>query len=137
MTNPCGTCTMCCKILRVDELAKARGQWCAHCTPGVGCHRYDTRPESCRDFECVWLQTQYQRAGEAKMSPDLRPDRCHVVIDVRSDASGLVLDVDRARPEAHRTPAVAALIDTLTSRGEEVIVAIGEKRKIIRSTRAA
>jgi len=33
----CGTCTLCCKVVAVTELAKAAGQWCLHCRPGRGC----------------------------------------------------------------------------------------------------
>jgi len=51
----CGTCTLCCKVLAVDELKKPHGKWCAHCKTGQGCGIYDTRPAECRDFRCTWL----------------------------------------------------------------------------------
>ena len=40
----CGTCSLCCKVLSVFELAKPAGKWCTHCRPGNGCDVYATRP---------------------------------------------------------------------------------------------
>lgn len=56
--NLCGGCTMCCKIMGVTELNKPANSWCTKCTKGVGCSVYETRPTSCVEFKCVWLQTQ-------------------------------------------------------------------------------
>jgi hypothetical protein len=52
----CGSCSMCCKLLLVDELGKPAHQWCRHCRPGNGgCTIYPTRPLACRAFACEWL----------------------------------------------------------------------------------
>lgn len=53
----CGFCTACCTALGVKELKKAPGEPCNKLLQiGVGCSVYHTRPPSCRDFECAWLQ---------------------------------------------------------------------------------
>src|SRR5882724_2041221 len=61
MSNPdnkCGTCTMCCKLLFVNELKKPKNTWCEHCAIGTGCKVYQDRPASCAGFKCLWLQSQ-------------------------------------------------------------------------------
>lgn len=118
----CGTCTMCCKTLGVDELDKPANTWCSRCSIGKGCTAYDDRPASCRDFECVWLQSQHRRHGEAAMPPELRPDRSHVVIGLTRDASNLVFVVDPNRPDAASRGAAGRLIERLRARGERPLV---------------
>ena len=51
----CGKCSLCCKVMRVEEIAKLPGVWCKECAPGKGCKIYATRPGPCRDFHCSWL----------------------------------------------------------------------------------
>jgi hypothetical protein len=34
----CGSCSLCCKVMPVQELSKPAGQWCVHAVPGS---RYD------------------------------------------------------------------------------------------------
>jgi hypothetical protein len=41
MTRSCGSCTLCCKLMPVlldDGEDKPAGEWCKHCTKGVGCN---------------------------------------------------------------------------------------------------
>lgn len=68
----CGTCTACCVIPAVPELAKPPGFTCLHCD-GKGCLIYEQRPPSCRNFECAWLQ------GE--MPEWMRPDKVGVMVE--------------------------------------------------------
>ena len=51
----CGECTLCCKVMAIEELAKAAGSWCPHCKPGIGCRIYADRPTECQTFNCLWL----------------------------------------------------------------------------------
>jgi hypothetical protein len=54
----CGTCSLCCKLIEIEELHKPEGKWCPHCEPGKrGCLIYEDRPPSCRGFHCGWLQS--------------------------------------------------------------------------------
>jgi hypothetical protein len=95
MTAPraCDGCTLCCKMLAISELQKPMGTWCVHTLKGKGCGAYETRPGSCRAFECLWLST-------ADMPDHWRPDRCKMV--VAGDPSGTVISVlvDAAYPDA-------------------------------------
>jgi hypothetical protein len=51
----CGTCTLCCKLLKIPETDSDKGSWCRHCETGKGCGIYDERPQRCRDFMCGYL----------------------------------------------------------------------------------
>lgn len=57
----CGSCNACCKLMGVPDVvpAKPKHDWCAHAlhpAPSCGgCAIYRTRPESCRDFHCMYL----------------------------------------------------------------------------------
>jgi hypothetical protein len=57
-TRQCGTCSLCCKVLDVKAVYKPAGQWCKHAVPGKGCNTHKLRPKSCREFECLWLQSE-------------------------------------------------------------------------------
>ena len=78
MTEPaanktCGDCAMCCKVLAIDELAKPRHTMCGHFKKGGGCQVYETRPQACRQFVCLWL-------ADAKMDIAWRPDRARFIL---------------------------------------------------------
>src|SRR5580704_13545357 len=50
----CGTCMLCCKVMRVDELSKPSGVLCSHAITGSGCTIREQRPSACRRFFCGW-----------------------------------------------------------------------------------
>jgi|SRR6185369_4431181 len=127
----CGSCTLCCKLMRIDELDKPAGSWCEHCNPRQGCGIYEQRPQGCRDFECVWLQSQLRRHGEAALPAEARPDRSRVVLNVAGDSSRLVFHVDPAAPEAHRRGVLGRLYDSEIRRGHAPVVVCGEWRSMI------
>jgi hypothetical protein len=97
----CGSCTLCCKLLAVEELAKPMGQWCVHLRSGCGI--YGTRPQACRTFECVWLM-------DPQMPHRFRPDQTRVVLDQDPEGTRLIARCDPANPGAwRRNPMYAAL----------------------------
>lgn len=72
MDRSCENCTACCILCYVPELDKGEGKKCEHCDKG--CAIYESRPESCRKYDCAW------KKGEL---PDyMRPDKCGVMIEV-------------------------------------------------------
>ena len=64
----CDTCTLCCKVIAVEDFAKPPGVWCRHCVRGKGCGIYETRPTDCRTFFCEWMLTP-------SLGPEWKPER--------------------------------------------------------------
>lgn len=83
----CGSCSLCCKVLRIAELDKPKDAWCPNFKTGAGCTIYADRPPSCRSFNCRWLV-------DPALGPEWKPSLCKMVLDTRE--SFLVVHVDPA-----------------------------------------
>ncbi len=86
----CGNCTMCCKLLRIEELDKPVGEWCRHCDIGKGCRIYDSRPEPCRGFNCGYLTLPM--VGEHWF-----PAKSRMIVYPAPDGKRISIVVDQAR----------------------------------------
>jgi hypothetical protein len=84
---------MCCKLLEIDVLAKARGTWCAHCAPKSGCTIYDTRPDPCRSFQCGYLRL-------ADLDEKWKPAKAKFLINFEAGANRIAIHADPERPDA-------------------------------------
>ncbi len=102
MAKSCGSCTLCCKLMDIDELDKQPGAWCSACKPGVGCRIYDDRPEGCRVFSCQWL-------FEEDMPDNYRPDRTKVVLSC-AEGPVLIANCDPANPLAWKNEPIYSLL---------------------------
>lgn len=104
----CGHCTACCTTHAVDAVDKPEFKKCQHLRGGGrGCGIYKERPESCREWMCLWMLG----IGDASD----RPDKLGVVFDAQwSDPLGAyVLKVFQARAGAHRSERVQHIIQAL------------------------
>lgn len=110
----CGSCSLCCRLVGTHELSKPPNVWCQHCEIGVGCKIHETRPQGCRDFECLFYQNP-------QMPEELRPSNCKVVFEVFKPNIILAL-VDPNRPDAWREKEIEKVIRTLAASGKAVIV---------------
>lgn len=119
----CDGCTICCKFMGVEELEKPRNLWCQHCKIGEGCTIYETRPESCRVYECVWLKTQVL---ENPMPLALRPDKSRVVIGTANKGEDLILYVGPDRPDAWNKGGFREFITNFQKKGVNFTVCRGE-----------
>jgi Fe-S-cluster containining protein len=81
----CGTCSLCCTILRVDELAKRAGFDCIHQRGEEGCGIHPTRPSVCRGYRCLWLQ--------GGLEEEERPDATGGVVDLETTGVGIRLSI--------------------------------------------
>jgi hypothetical protein len=91
----CDGCTMCCKLLSINELDKPPLQWCRLCDARYGCTDYSQRPGECRDFYCGYLL-------DATLDERWKPSRSKLVV-TREEALGEVLvHNDPTRPGAWR-----------------------------------
>ena len=91
----CDGCTMCCKLMWVEELNKARQKWCEHCRIGVGCEIYYRRPDECRSFHCNYLL-------DAHLGEHWAPKVSRMVVTYRTDQRQLTIHVDAGRVDIWR-----------------------------------
>lgn len=124
----CGDCTLCCKVMAVESLAKPAGRWCAQCDIGAGCKIYETRPQACDDFNCQWL-----------MNPGIdaawRPLESRMVLNYEAFAHRMIVHVDDARPDAWRKAPFDAHLRRWAAqclgRGGQCIVMHGARSTVI------
>ena len=114
----CGECSLCCSVLEIEELAKPAGPPCANCRSGGGCAIYLTRPQVCRDFECVWLT-------DRNLPRWLRPDRIGTLFMEAHDADEYRAVCAPERPLAWRQPRVFAHLVAVAKSGRTVIAKAG------------
>lgn len=107
-SRSCGTCSLCCTVLRVDELAKPAGRDCVHQRRRDGCAIHATRPSICRSYRCLWLQGGLEDAE--------RPDATGGVVDLETTGIGLRLAIREARPGGFdASPALQAIAERFRS----------------------
>ncbi|WP_406853709.1 hypothetical protein ABEG18_14200 [Alsobacter sp. KACC 23698] len=120
----CGSCTLCCKVLRVAELDKPAGAWCGHCRKGVGCGVYETRPGECRTFGCLWL-------ADPQFPAELKPERSKVVFALEFGGGRVSAYVDPDYPVAWRRPDILAMLKRMAAvqagRRGQVIVFVKDR----------
>ncbi|HEY1600087.1 MAG TPA: hypothetical protein VGG64_10820 [Pirellulales bacterium] len=107
--NECGICTLCCKLVAVEEIEKPVGSWCPHCLLGKGCKIYDARPTECQTWNCLWLQ------GAFGDQPGLRPDKCKVVVGYQA---GFIMAMQDTAPRETGL----RLIETLKASGKPMMI---------------
>lgn len=87
----CGTCTMCCEVLRIEALAKPELTPCTH--QQGGCSIYPVRPSACREFFCGWRALPF--VGTHWYPPD-----SGMMVFPMAAEKRLTVHVDPARAEA-------------------------------------
>lgn len=91
----CGTCSLCCKVLPVQELNKPAGQWCIHSVPGSGCAAHAARPSACRAFFCAWRL-------DSNLGPEWKPEVSRFVLSADPAHGATMVMVDPGTPLAWR-----------------------------------
>lgn len=119
----CGTCTACCKIMAIDELEKPASVWCHHCEIAKGCKIYESRPDSCRKFKCLWLT-------DPRLPDSMRPDKTKAVFHVEKDKGRLKVNVDPDRPDAWKVGLTKQYIDLVRTAGVDVLIVCGLKKNL-------
>ena len=105
----CNGCTACCEVVGVEELKKSYYEPCQHCN-GQGCGSYGSRPQSCREFYCLY--SDGLNVG--------RPDQCGVLYFVTGRRLGnFTLEIYETRKDAFLTEFRECLstVNKLASRG--------------------
>jgi len=118
----CGACTLCCKVIGIGALAKPAGAWCAHCRIGRGCAIYETRPQECRTFFCMWL-------ADARLGDEWKPDLSKMVVTTADEGRTVEIRCDPGFPQAWRREPyrsqIAQWAEAARSYDGMVIVAVG------------
>jgi hypothetical protein len=129
MTAPgrdCGDCTLCCKVMAIEELAKPAGSWCPHCKPGRGCLTYAGRPAECQAFSCLWLV-------DDQLEQHWRPSRSRLVLTTSED--GIEIRCDPGFRDAWRKEPFRSEIRGWAISGETmdmtVVVIVGQKITLV------
>jgi hypothetical protein len=120
--NHCGSCTACCRVFAIPDFNKPAGKWCEHCNVGKGCKIYETRPDICATFECLWLQSQTRENKHEHMRPEMRPDKCKVVFSPTTNDKIMSATTMPGSPMAWRRPDVRRAIDIMVQGGFRVVV---------------
>ena len=127
----CGTCTLCCKVMGIKDIAKPVGEWCPHCSPGVGCGLYPAHPSSCKHFACLWLES-------TDLPDSYRPDRTKVVLLNDQESGRLIAHCDPNVPAPWRRepiyPLLMAAASTRWATGGLVIAVSGSTQWLITAT---
>ena len=73
----CGDCMVCCEYMPISTngLIKAAETLCPHVIVNRGCSIYETRPNVCRTWHCLWRR-------DAAMPDALRPDRSKMIFSL-------------------------------------------------------
>lgn len=118
----CGSCSLCCKVMGVLDVQppKPDHEWCSHASPGCGCIIYDSRPESCRVFHCMWLV-------DTRIKDHWFPAKSKIVIHTYADHGSkyIAFIVDPAYPLRWREEPWFSDIKHMAKRGIEGV--LGEK----------
>jgi hypothetical protein len=124
----CGSCTLCCKVIGIGALAKPAGAWCAHCKVGHGCTIYETRPEECRTFFCMWL-------ADRRLGDEWKPDISKMVVTTADDGGTVEIRCDPGFPQAWRREPYRSQISQWAeaARGYDgmVIVCVGKRVTLV------
>lgn len=132
MAGHCGDCDGCCRVFEVKEVDKSFGEPCKHLGRGPlgpGCLIYSERPEPCRHYVCLWLDSQ-RKIGVEKMPENLRPDVTHCVMGWPwgKDRETLFVYPYPEFPNSWRVPPVSDHLRMILSRGGKIVVVNGKER---------
>jgi hypothetical protein len=126
----CGDCTLCCKVMAIEELAKPAGVWCSHCKPGHGCLIYAGRPAECQNFSCLWL-------ADDRLDERWRPNKSRLVLTTSED--GIEVRCDPGFPDAWRKEPFRDQIRQWAISGEThdvtIVVITGERMILVTPNR--
>lgn len=133
--NKCGGCNMCCDIPPIPELDKPASVLCKNCTENVGCNIYSSRPQSCKNFDCLYLQSD-------DMDESLRPNECRVMFEKVTTkiyfGTELPKDVGSWKKlnvfnyiKSLNDKGISVVISSFTNSPPEVFLAEGHKKEMV------
>ena len=120
----CNGCGMCCYFLPFPGSGSVADKMCKHFSLISGCTKYEKRPDSCSEYQCLWMK-------DYKFPMNIKPDVCGVMFDLPKYAKTIIAYVDPARPYSHQTITIITMIRALLNVGRGVMVYRGKRHKRI------
>ena len=104
--------------------------------PGGACTIYESRPDECRIFRCLWLISQ-EDEDKKSLPIELRPDNSHIVfagVAVNGEIceNGTAAHIDPKYPDAWREEPVNSFISQLVAKDVLVVLRRGDKMALLR-----
>lgn len=113
ISRQCGECSLCCKLTYIQAFNKPMGEWCRHFRKGVGCGIYNERPQDCRVFRCMWLDSD--EIGDAWF-----PKRAGLFVSFGGGGNRMIVYVDPKNPVAWRSEPFYSKIKEWSARALKV-----------------
>lgn len=138
MAGHCQDCTGCCVVFEVKDIGKKFGEPCKHLGKtlfGNGCTIYESRPDACRHYVCLWLDAA--RRG-MPFPENMRPDVSKVVLGWPwgEDRETLFVYPYPGYDNAWQRPPVSNYLRSILAKGAKVVVVAGTKRVAIKGDMA-
>lgn len=140
MAGFCQDCTGCCIVFEVKDVSKAFGEPCKHLGKtlfGTGCQIYEERPDACKRYVCLWLDSQ--RRPEVPSFPEkMRPDvtKCVLGWPWGEDRETLFVYPYPDHDDAWQKPPVSNYLRAVLAKGGKVVVVVKDKRIAIKGDMA-
>jgi hypothetical protein len=127
-------------VFEVKDVGKAFGEPCKHLGNtlfGHGCTIYQERPDACRHYICLWLDSQ-RRVEVPSMPEYMRPDVCKVVMGWPwgEDRETLHVYPYPGHDNAWQKPPISLYLRSILAKGAKVVVVAGDKRVAIKGDMA-
>lgn len=127
-------------VFEVHAVGKKFGEPCQHLGKtlfGQGCTIYETRPDACRHYVCLWLDSQ-RKDPRLKFPEEMRPDRCKVVMGWPwgEDRETLFVYPYPGHDDAWQRPPVSNYLRNILARGAKLVVVTRDKRIAIKGDMA-
>lgn len=127
----CGECSLCCTVMSVGDMpegdeTKPPNQTCKYVqknsTGCMGCSIYAKKPNSCTEYKCLWLALREAFQDDQSAPDEMRPDRCHAVMNPLAGDSGITVWLEPGHPNAWQHPAVNAMMEIMVRSGRSAVV---------------
>lgn len=140
MAGHCADCTGCCIVFEVKDVPKAFGEPCKHIGNtlfGVGCQIYEERPDACKRYVCLYLDSQ-RRSEIPSMPESMRPNVCRVVLGWPwgTDRETLFVYPYPGYETAWQKPPIGPYLRDVLAKGAKIVVVTGDKRIAIKGDMA-
>lgn len=140
MAGHCQDCSGCCVVFEVKDVPKGFGEPCKHLGStlfGHGCQIYGERPDACKRYVCLWLDSQ-RRENKEKFPEAMRPDvsKCVLGWPWGTDRDTLFVYPYPGHDDAWQKRPVSDYLRSILNKGAKVVIVTKDKRIAIKGDMA-